>query len=251
MTTIDYQDIMLTIFRKEFNSFLSSLIAYIVIIVFLTGIGLFMWVFPSTNVLDYGYADMESLFSLAPYVFLFLIPAITMRTFAEEKKTGTMELLFTRPLTDWDILLGKYLASFALVVFALVPTLVYFFSVYQLGNPTGNIDVSGTMGSYFGLILLGAVFTSIGLFASVLTENQIVSFIIALFFCFLFYEGFGYLANMRDTSDFSYYIVQLGISYHYETIRKGLIDSRNLVYFFSVIVTMLLATKLVLGSRKW
>jgi ABC-2 type transport system permease protein len=242
---------MLAIFKKEFNSFLSSLIAYIVIIVFLTGIGLFMWVFPSTNVLDYGYADMESLFSLAPYVFMFLIPAITMRTFAEEKKTGTMELLFTRPLTDWNILLGKYLASLALVIFALVPTLIYFFSVYRLGNPVGNIDVSGTLGSYFGLILLGAVFTSIGLFASVLTESQIVSFIIALFFCFLFFEGFGYLANVRDTSDFSYYIVQFGISYHYETIRKGLIDSRNLVYFFSVIVTMLLATKLMLGSRKW
>ncbi|EAY25027.1 gliding motility-associated ABC transporter permease subunit GldF [Microscilla marina] len=242
---------MLTIFKKEFNSFLSSLIAYIVIIVFLTGIGLFMWVFPSTNVLDYGYADLESLFSLAPYVFMFLIPAITMRTFAEEKKTGTMELLFTRPLTDWDILLGKYLASLALVIFALLPTLIYFFSVYCLGNPVGNIDISGTMGSYFGLILLGAVFTSIGLFASVLTESQIVSFIIALFLCFLFHEGFGYLANVRDTSDFSYYIVQWGISYHYETIRKGLIDSRNLVYFFSMITVMLLATKLVLGSRKW
>ena len=242
---------MLTIFIKELRSFLSSLIAYIVIIVFLTGIGLFMWVFPSTNVLDYGYADMESLFSLAPYVFMFLIPAITMRTFAEEKKTGTMELLFTRPLRDWDILLGKYFSSLVLVILALVPTVVYYFSVYQLGQQVGNIDTPGTMGSYFGLILLGAVFTSIGLLASVITESQIVSFIVALFLCFVFYEGFGYLANIRDTSDFSYYIVQFGISYHYETIRKGLIDSRNLVYFVSVIVSMLLTTKLILGSRKW
>lgn len=242
---------MVTIFIKELRSFLSSFIAYIVIIVFLTGVGLFMWMFPSTNVLDYGYADMESLFSLAPYVFMFLIPAITMRTFAEEKKSGTMELLFTRPLTDWDILLGKYFSSLVLVIFALVPTAVYFFSVYQLGHDIGNIDIKGTMGSYFGLILLGAVFTSIGVLASVFTESQIVSFIIALFLCFIFYEGFGYLANIRDTSNFSYYIVQMGISYHYETIRKGLVDSRNLVYFVSVIVVMLLTTKLILGSRKW
>ncbi|OJJ23925.1 gliding motility-associated ABC transporter permease subunit GldF [marine bacterium AO1-C] len=242
---------MLTVFTKELRSFLSSLIAYIVIVVFLTGIGLFMWVFPSTNVLDYGYADLESLFTLAPYVFMFLIPAITMRTFAEEKKTGTMELLFTRPLTDWDIILGKYLSSLVLVILALVPTLVYYFSIYQLGVQPGNIDTPGTMGSYVGLILLGAVFTAIGLLASVLTESQIVSFIVALFLCFIFFEGFGYLANIRDSSDFSYYIVQLGISYHYETIRRGLIDSRNLMYFFSVITVMLLTTKLILGSRKW
>ena len=242
---------MLTVFTKELRSFLSSLIAYIVIVVFLTGIGLFMWVFPSTNVLDYGYADLESLFTLAPYVFMFLIPAITMRTFAEEKKTGTMELLFTRPLTDWDIILGKYLSSLVLVILALVPTLVYYFSIYQLGIQPGNIDTPGTMGSYVGLILLGAVFTAIGLLASVLTESQIVSFIVALFLCFIFFEGFGYLANIRDSSDFSYYIVQFGISHHYETIRRGLIDSRNLMYFFSVIAVMLLTTKLILGSRKW
>jgi len=242
---------MLTVFTKELRSFLSSLIAYIVIVVFLTGIGLFMWVFPSTNVLDYGYADLESLFTLAPYVFMFLIPAITMRTFAEEKKTGTMELLFTRPLTDWDIILGKYLSSLVLVILALVPTLVYYFSIYQLGIQPGNIDTPGTMGSYLGLILLGAVFTAIGLLASVLTESQIVSFIVALFLCFIFFEGFGYLANIRDSSDFSYYIVQFGISHHYETIRRGLIDSRNLMYFFSVIAVMLLTTKLILGSRKW
>ena len=242
---------MLTVFTKELRSFLSSLIAYIVIVVFLTGIGLFMWVFPATNVLDYGYADLESLFTLAPYVFMFLIPAITMRTFAEERKTGTMELLFTRPLTDWDIILGKYLSSLVLVILALVPTLVYYFSIYQLGSQPGNIDTPGTMGSYLGLILLGAVFTAIGLLASVLTESQIVSFIIALFLCFIFFEGFGYLANIRDSSDFSYYIVQVGINYHYETIRRGLIDSRNLMYFASVISVMLLTTKLILGSRKW
>ena len=242
---------MFTIFKKEIRSFLSSLIAYIVITVFLTAIGLFMWVFPATNILDYGFADMETLFMLGPYVFLFLIPAITMRTFAEEKKSGTMELLLTRPLRDWDIILGKYFSSFALVIFALIPTILYYYSVYQLGNPQGNIDSAGTFGSYIGLVLLGAVFTSIGIFASSLTENQIIAFIFAIFLCFSIYQGFASLASVNDTSNFSYIIVQLGIDYHYNSIRKGLIDSRNLVYFLSVIGLMLFATKLVLSSRKW
>jgi ABC-2 type transport system permease protein len=240
---------MFTIFFKEIRSFLSSLIAYIVMIVFLTGIGLFMWVFPTTNVLDYGYADMETLFALAPYIFLFLVPAITMRTFAEEKKTGMMELLLTRPLKDWDIILGKYLSSLALVVLALLPTFLYYYSVYQLGEPVGNIDSAGMMGSYIGLVLLGAVFTSIGIFSSSLTENQIVAFILAVFLCFIIYQGFALFANVNNP--IAYYIMQLGIDYHYTSIRKGLIDSRDLVYFFSVILGMLLSTKLIVGSRKW
>jgi ABC-2 type transport system permease protein len=242
---------MFTIYKKEIRSFLSSLIAYIVMLVFLTGVGLFMWVFPATNILDYGYADMETLFMLGPYMFLFLIPAVTMRTFAEEKKTGTIELLFTRPLTDWDIILGKYLASFTLVILALLPTVLYYFSVYELGNPIGNIDSAATVGSYIGLALLGAVFTAIGIFASAITKDQIVAFIVAFFLCFAIYQGFASLANVNDASNFSYWIVQLGIDYHYASVRKGLIDSRNLVYFLSVIALMLLSTKLVLGSRKW
>lgn len=242
---------MIAIYIKEIRSFLSSLIAYIVIVVFLTSIGLFMWVFEASNILDYGYADLETLFALAPYVYMFLIPAITMRTFAEEKKSGTMELLLTQPLRDMDIILGKYLSSFTLVIFALAPTLLYYYSVYQLGDPVGNIDTAGTIGSYIGLVLLGAVFTSIGIFASVVTKDQIVSFIVATFLCFIFYDGFASLASYNDTSFFSYFITQLGINFHYSSIRKGLIDSRNLVYFISVISLMLIATKLILNSRKW
>lgn len=242
---------MLAIFKKEIRSFLSSLIAYVVILVFLTGIGMFMWVFPNTNVLDYGYADLETLFYMGPYVFLFLIPAITMRTLAEEKKSGTLELLLTRPISDWDLILGKYFSSLVLVLFALLPTLVYYYSVYQLGNPVGNIDTGGTLGSYVGLVLLGAAFTSIGIFASSLTENQIIAFIFALSICFFLYQGFAYLTSFYDSTYLSYVLVQLGMDYHYQTIRKGLLDSRNILYFLSIIVLMLLATRLVLQSRKW
>lgn len=242
---------MIEVLRKEFNGFLDSLIAYVVISVFLTGIGLLMWVFPDTSVLSYGYADMDTLFSLGPYVFLFLIPAITMRTFAEEKKSGTLELLFTSPLSDWDIILGKFLAGFLMVLFALIPTVIYYFSLVQLGNPPGNIDTAGVMGSYVGLGLLGAVFTAIGVFASSLSGNQIVSFVVAVFLCFFIYTGFGSLAAIDVWGTWSYFLIQLGVLHHYDALSRGLIDTRNLIYFFSVIAVMLLATKLVIGSRKW
>jgi len=242
---------MLTIFQKEIRSFLSSLIAYVVLIVFLTGIGAFVWLFPDTNVLDYGFADMDTVFRISPYLFLFFIPAITMRSFAEEKKTGTMELLFTLPVRDWEIILGKFLAGLVLVLLAILPTILYYYSIYQLGEPMGNIDTAGTIGSYIGLFLLGAVFTSIGIFASSLTENQITSFILAFFLCFIIYQGFGLLSSFDDSTGVSYILMQFGIEYHYGTIRKGLIDSRDLLYFFSIIFLMLLLTKTVLGSRKW
>jgi ABC-2 type transport system permease protein len=242
---------MFSIFKKELNTFLSSLVAYLVIVIFLTAVGLFVWVFPDTNVLDYGFADLSSLFSLAPYIFMFLIPAITMRTFAEEKKTGTMELLLTKPLTDWDIILGKYLSSLFLVVIALLPTLIYYYAIYQLGNPKGNVDSAGVFGSYIGLILLGAVFTAIGTFASSISENQIVSFVIAVFLCFLLYAGISALASLSLWGGAAYVISQLGLDYHYNALSKGLIDSRNVLYFLSVIFVALSATKLVLGSRKW
>ncbi|MFN6946752.1 MAG: ABC transporter permease subunit, partial [Cytophagaceae bacterium] len=180
---------MLSILRKEINTFLNSLIAYIVIVLFLTGMGLFMWVFPETSILEYGFAEMDTLFSLAPFVFMFLIPAITMRTFAEEKKDGTIELLLTRPVTDWQIILGKYLSSVLLVCLALLPTLLYYYSVSSLGSPAGNVDSAGVAGSYIGLVLLGSTFASIGILSSVITVNQIVSFIIAVFICFIFYSG--------------------------------------------------------------
>ncbi len=242
---------MIEILKKELNGFLNSLIAYIVISVFLTGIGLLMWVFPETSVLEYGYADMETLFALGPYVFMFLIPAITMRMFAEEKKAGTIELLLTKPLTDWQIILGKYFSGFLLVLFALIPTLVYYYTIYQLGNPVGNVDTAGVIGSYIGLALLGGVFTSIGVFSSLITTNQIVSFIIAVFLCFIFYTGFESLASINVWGAASLFLEQLGIVYHYRAMSKGLLDTRNLIYFLSLISAMLMFTKFILGSRRW
>lgn len=242
---------MLQVLSKEINSFLNSLIAYIVISVFLTGIGLLMWVFPETSVLEYGYANMETLFALGPYVFMFLIPAITMRLFAEEKRAGTLELLLTKPLTDWQIIFGKYLSGVVLVIFALIPTLIYYYSIYQLGSPTGNIDTAGVMGSYVGLVLLGCVFTAIGIFASVISTNQIVSFIIAVFLCFILYAGLESAAAIDVWGKFSLFLEQLGLAYHYRTMSKGLLDTRNMIHFFSWIAVMLMFTKLLLVSRRW
>ncbi|MEQ8712386.1 MAG: gliding motility-associated ABC transporter permease subunit GldF [Cyclobacteriaceae bacterium] len=242
---------MLAVFQKEISLFLNSLIAYIVIGVFLTGIGLLTWIFPDTNVLDYGYASLDTLFDLGPYVLMFLIPAITMRTLAEERKTGTIELLLTRPLTDWDIVFGKFLASWVLVIFSILPTLIYYVSVYQLGNPTGNIDTPGIIGSYIGLILLGGLFAAIGMFASSLTDNQIVSFILAVFFCFIFFDGFEAIANIDVWGTLSLLISQIGIVYHYNTLSKGLLDLRDLIYFFSVMAFFLVSTFTIIRSRKW
>jgi len=242
---------MIQIFRKEVNAFFNSLIAYVIISIFLTGMGLILWVFPEYNILDYEYADMGSLFLLGPFVFLFLIPAITMRMFAEEKKSGTIEFLLTKPLYDYEIILGKYLAGFVIVLLSLLPTLIYYFSIVYLGNPPGNIDTAGTMGSYFGLIMLGAVFTSVGIFSSSFTENQVVAFIIGVFLCFIAYSGFSSLAAINVWGDFADKIESIGILYHYQALSKGLIDSRHIVYFLSFISIMLMLTNLVLGSRKW
>ncbi len=242
---------MISILKKEFNAFLDSLIAYVVIGVFLTCMGLLMWVFPETSVLSYGFADMDTLFSLAPYVFMFLIPAITMRSFAEEKRAGTLELLFTRPLTDWDILLGKFMASFMLVLFELLPTGIYYGSVYLLGNPVGNLDTSAVAGSYIGLALLGSVFCSVGILASSLSANQIVAFITAAFFCFLLFSGFDSLASLNLWAGNVLFIKQLGILYHYESLGRGLIDSRDVIYFVSLTGLFLLTTKTIIAARTW
>lgn len=242
---------MIHIFTKEVAGFLNSLIAYIVMGVFLTAIGLLMWVFPETSVLDSGFAGMDTLFSLGPYVFIFLIPAITMRSIAEERKLGTMELLQTRPLGDWSIIIGKYLAAVVLVALAILPTLVYYYTVYRLGSPPGNLDSSGIAGSYVGLLLLGAVFCAFGILASALTNNQIVAFLLAAFFCFMFYSGIDSLSALSVFSSWSLFIKQLGILYHYESLSRGLIDSRDLVYFISMAALILLVTKTVLSARSW
>jgi ABC-2 type transport system permease protein len=242
---------MIQILSKELNSFLNSLIAYVVIGVFLVAIGLLMWVFPETSVLEYGYADMDTLFSLGPYVFIFLIPAITMRSFAEENKAGTIELLITKPISDWDIILGKFVANLLLVAAALIPTLIYFFSVYSLGNPAGNIDTPGVIGSYIGLFLMAAVFCSVGIFSSSLTRNQIVAFISGAFLCYLLFSGFESVSALNVWSENALFIKQLGLLDHYESLSRGLIDSRDVIYFFSAIFILLSLTKLILGSRKW
>jgi ABC-2 type transport system permease protein len=242
---------MIQVLSKEFNSFLNSLIAYVVIGVFLVATGLLLWVFPDTSVLDYGYADLGTLFSLGPYVFIFLVPAITMRSFAEENKAGTLELLLTKPLTDWGIVLGKFLASFLLVLFALIPTVIYYYSVYRLGNPIGNVDTPGVIGSYIGLALLGGVFCAVGILSSSVTANQIVAFIVAAFLCFVLFTGFDSLAGLPVWGAQALAVRQLGIVYHYDALSKGLIDSRDILYFFSVMFLMLSLTKLTLGSRQW
>ena len=242
---------MIQILKKEINVFLSSLIAYMIMAVFLTGIGLLIWVFPDTSILNYGFADMGSFFTLCPYIFMFLIPAITMRMFSEEKRGGTMELLLTRPIRDIDIIMGKYFAGVFLVAFSMLPTLLYYFTLSYLGNPQGNIDTAGVIGSYFGLFLLGAVFTSIGIFSSSFTENQVTAFIIGVFLCFFLFVGFNSISGLGIFRDISDRIDQLGIIYHYNSMSKGLIDSRDVIYFLSVISLMILLTNLILRSRKW
>lgn len=243
---------MYTLLKKEINNFFSSLTGYIVIIVFLMTTGLFLWVFHlDFNILDFGYANIDGLFLLAPFIFLFLIPAITMRLFADEHKSGTIEVLLTLPLTDLQIIIAKYLAALILVVVSLLPTFIYVISVYQLGMPPGNIDMGGMWGSYIGLLFLGAAFVSIGLFASSLTNNQIISFIIAAFMCGFAYVGFELIYSFDLFGSFDLFIKTLGINEHYSSVSRGVIDTRDVVYFLSVIVLFILLTKISLESRKW
>ncbi len=247
---------MFTLLKKEIKSFLSSLIGYITITVFLAVISLFMWIIKNdtntdSNVLDNGYANIDPLFTIAPWLFLFLIPAITMRSFADEKRAGTIELLLTRPLTDLQIILAKYFAGFLLVLFALLPTLIYYYSVHQLGNPVGNIDTGGMWGSYIGLLFLGAAFVSIGIFASSISENQVVSFIIALFLCFFIYTGFDFISSFSLFGKVDNLIISLGINSHYISMSRGVIDTRDVIYFISLIAIFVLGTRTVLESRKW
>jgi ABC-2 type transport system permease protein len=242
---------MLTIFKKEINQFLNSLLGYLVLVIFLVASGLLFWVFPESNVLDYGFAEMGGFFRLVPFVFIFLIPAITMRSFAEEKKSGTLEWLLTKPVGEWSIIMGKFLASWFLVLIALLPTLVYYFSLFQLGAPKGNIDSAGVLGSYLGLMLLASVFSAIGIFGSSITDNQLVAFVLAVFFCYFFYSGFASLAGINVWSEASPILEYLGLDFHYQALGKGLIDFRDVFYFVSVASAMLFATRLTLSSRRW
>jgi len=239
---------VLSILKKEITSYLSSLVAYVTIGVFLLVLGLFLWVFPESSILDYGYATLDSLFSTAPYLFMFLIPAITMRSLAEERKEGTFELLLTRPLADWQIVVGKYFACLLLVLFALIPTLVYYYSVYQLGTPQGNIDTGGVIGSYIGLFLLGASFVAIGLFASSVSKNQVIAFTIAVFLCFFFYSGFDSLSQLLSLQSLS--LQDLGITEHYQSVSRGVLDTRDLVYFIILTCLFICLTLFVLIKQR-
>lgn len=242
---------MIEVFRREFSGFLHSLVAWIVLVVFLVGIGLPAWVFPESSILDYGYADLSTLFTTAPYLLIFLSPAITMRTLAEERRTGTLEFLMTKPISVHRLLLGKYLACWALAIVALIPTWTYYFAVYQLGNPVGNVDTSGFIGSWIGLLMLSGVFTSFGVLASALTPNQVVSFLLAATLCFIFYTGFEAMAGLPVWGNSGWLVRQIGLYEHYESMGKGLIDSRDLVYFISVGFLNLVLTNTLMVSRKW
>lgn len=242
---------MIALLKKEINEFFSTIIGYIVVIVFLLATGLFLWVFPGQhNVFDSGYATLNSLFTIAPWIFLFLVPAVTMRMISDEKKQGTMELLLTRPITDLQIVLAKYLAALVLLIIALLPTLIYYFSVYQLGNPEGNIDSAGTIGSYIGLFFLVAIYAAIGIFTSSITNNQIIAFILAMLLSFIFFMGFDFLSSMWIFSKIDATVSELGINAHYKSMSRGVIDTRDIIYFLSVIILFVYLTKTIVQSRK-
>jgi ABC-2 type transport system permease protein len=241
---------MFTLLKKEFCNFFSSPMGYIVVGVFLLFTGLFLWIFPGEfNVLEAGYANIDGLFYFAPWLYLFLVPAVTMRLFAEERKTGTIELLFTHPISKTSIVLSKYFAGVLLVLFSLIPTFIYFISVWLMGAPMGNIDVGGTWGSYIGLFFLAAVYVAIGLFASSLTDNQINSFIIAAFLCFFFYGGFDVISGLAPNGAMENFISSLGIMTHYDSMSRGVIDSRDVVYFLIVSALFLFFTKVVIEKK--
>ena len=243
---------MRALFKKEISGFFSSLTGYLVMGVFLLLNSLFMWIVPGQfNVIGNGYATLDSLFAIAPWVFLFLVPAITMRMFSEEKRSGTLDLLYTRPVSELQIILAKFLASWALVLCSLIPTLIYFWSVSRLGSPTGNIDMGGTWGSYIGLLFLGGIYAAIGVFASSLTGNQIVAFILAVFLSFLMYLGFEFLSGIAGSGSTVFLISRMGISYHYNSISRGVIDSRDILYFAGIIFLFIVGTRTVLQSSKW
>lgn len=239
---------MKVILLREIKSFFGSAMGYLVIAIFLLLSGLFLFVFDGEyNILQSGFADMSPFFAIAPWILLFLVPAVTMRSFSEERRQGTLELLLTKPLTSWQITGGKFAGSFVLIFLAILPTIVYVFVLYGLGSPVGNIDLGSTIGSYFGLLFLVAAYTSIGIFSSSLTENQIVSFIVSVFFCFLFYFGF---SALDGSGSFSSLASELGMSAHFESMGRGVLDTRDVVYFVSLSALFLSLTVFKINSLK-
>jgi ABC-2 type transport system permease protein len=237
--------------KKEFRQFFSSLTGIIAIAVFLLLNGLFLFVFPDSNILDFGYATLDKFFDLAPWILTFLVPAITMRSLADEFKTGTYEILQTKPLGYAPVVSGKYLGSLLIVVLALLPTVLYAFSMQSLSAGDAGIDVGGTIGAYIGLFFLAAVFTAIGICCSSLTSNAVVAFIVSAFACFILYTGFNAVSRIASlATGAGYYIEMLGIDFHYRSISRGVIDSRDIIYFISVIAFFLLFTQRNLIKRK-
>lgn len=242
---------MRSLYLKEINSFLSSIIGYVFILIYLIACALFHWILSfNTNLLEGAEADLIPFFNLSPVIFLILIPAITMRSIAEERRTGTIELLLTRPISDLKIILAKYLAGVSLLIIAIIPTIVYFISMYYLGKPIGTIDAGATFTSYIGLILLGSVFVAIGIFASSLTNSQIVAFILAMFLCWIFYDGFHLLGNFAQIGKLDYIIQYIGIAFHYDSIKKGVIEISDLLYFISLIILFISLSLTVVKTLK-
>lgn len=241
---------MKSILLREIKSFFGSPIGYLVIAIFLLLNGLFLWVFEGDfNILNSGYADLGPFFTLAPWILIFLIPAVTMRSFSDEKKQGTIELLLTKPLSVWQIVNGKFFGAFLLIIIALVPTLIYVYAIYGLGFPEGNIDMGSTIGSYFGLLFLIGGYTAIGIFTSTLSDNQIVAFILSVFLCFVFYFGFEGIASFAG--EFSSVVANLGMDYHFKSISRGVIDTRDIIYFISIALLFLSLTVFKIKSLKW
>ena len=240
---------MKSIVLREIKSFFGSPIGYLVIAIFLLLNGFFLWVFDGEfNILKSGFADLSPFFTLAPWILIFLIPAVTMRSFSDEKKQGTIELLFTKPLSLWQIVNGKFLGAFLLIVIAIIPTVVYIYVISSLGMPEGNIDLGSTLGSYFGLLFLVAAYTSIGIFTSTLSENQIVAFLLSVFLCFLFYFGFQGMATYA--TGFEDAIARFGMEYHFKSMSRGVLDTRDILYFVSITVLFLSVTVFKLKSLK-
>lgn len=244
---------MLAIFKREIRSFFTSPVGYLVVGLFLILNGLFLWVFRGPfNIFDYGFADLDNFFLLSPWVFLFLIPAITMKSFSEEKKLGTLELLLIKPLYVWQTVLGKFLGALTLAVIALLPTLLYVHTIAQLGTTIGNMDLGVVLGSYLGLFLLIASYAAIGVFSSAQTDNQIVAFIIALVICFALYYGFDGLATLFPNGEMASPIQNIGMKVHFDGFSRGVLDTRDFIYFISLSLFFLFMTiiKLKNGHRQ-
>ena len=242
---------MFAIFKKEIRSFFTTPTGYLVVGLFLLLNGLFLWVFEGPyNVLNYGFADLSNFFNMAPWIFLFLIPAISMRSFSEERKLGTLELLYIKPISLWQTVLGKFLGTLALVLIALVPTLIYVYTIHELGTTPGNLDLGLVWGSYFGMLFLVITFSAASLFVSAMSENQIVAFLIGVLTCFMLYYGFDSMASLFENGTWAYYIESLGMKAHYEDMSNGVLDTRNLIYFASVGYLFLLLTQVYLKNLR-